>query len=469
MGVEKIDVSALVNKTKALLENEKISFSIRTTIKLLLKVIKILINQKTLNSRNSSIPPSKDPNRPPTTPKTKRKKKPGGQKGHKGSTLEPVDNPDEIKKSSVDRSTLPSGDYKSAGVEKRQVFDVKISLHVTEYQSEVLEDQDGNQWVADFPEGINNPTQYGNSIKAHCVYMSQFQLIPQRRVSDYCRDQLGLPLSKGSIQNFNQVAYEKLKDFEIWAYQTLLHSPFNNADETGVNVNKKGFWLHLLSNKEVALYHVDPARGSEAMNRMGVLPEYNGILCHDHWKPYYTYPCTHALCNAHHIRELERAHEQDNQKWAKRMQKFLVTINKEVNKTKNNVLSKDRIEKYRKKYRSILFEGEKECPENVKTSKKRGAQKQSKSRNLLNRLKNFENDTLRFMTNPIVSFTNNRAENDLRMTKVQQKISGCFRSLDGAKIFCRVRSYLLTCQKNEVNPAEAMKLLFEGKYPDFIS
>ena len=227
MGVEKIDVSALVNKTKALLENEKISFPIRTTIKLLLKVIKILINQKTLNSRNSSIPPSKDLNRPPTTPKTKRKKKPGGQKGHKGSTLEPVDNPNEIKKSSVDRSTLPSGDYKSAGVEKRQVFDVKISLHVTECQSEILEDQDGNQWVAAFPEGVNNPTQSGNSIKAHCVYMSQYQLIPQRRVSDYCRDQLGLPLSKGSIQNFNQVAYEKLKDFEIWAYQTLLHSPFN--------------------------------------------------------------------------------------------------------------------------------------------------------------------------------------------------------------------------------------------------
>ena len=248
-------------------------------------------------------------------------------------------------------------------------------------------------------------------------------------------------------------------------YQTLLHSPFNNADETGVNVNRKGFWLHLLSNKEVALYHVDPARGSEAMNRMGVLPEYKGILCHDHWKPYYTYPCTHALCNAHHIRELE----QDNQKWAKRMQKFLVTINKEVNKTKSHVLSKERIEKYRKKYRSILFEGEKECPENVKTSKKRGAQKQSKSRNLLNRLKNFENNTLRFMTTPIVPFTNNRAENDLRMTKVQQKISGCFRSLDGAKIFCRVRSYLLTCQKNGVNPAEAMKLLFEGNYPDFIS
>ena len=112
--------------------------------------------------------------------------------------------------------------------------------------------------------------------------MSQYQLIPQCRVSDYCRDQLGIHLSKGSIQNFNQVAYEKLKDFEIWAYQTLLNSPLNNADETGMNVNRKGFWLHLLSNKEVTLYHVDPARGSEAMNRMGVLPEYKGILCHDH-------------------------------------------------------------------------------------------------------------------------------------------------------------------------------------------
>ena len=276
MKIEKIDVSALVNKASALLKNEQMSFPIRTTIKLLLKVITALIKQKTLNSRNSSIPPSKDPNRPKDS-KSKKKKKPGGQKGHKGSHLEPTDNPDEVKKISIDRDTLPPAAYKAAGVEKRQIFDVKISLHITEYQGEVLEDQDGTHWVALFPEEVNNPTQYGNGIKAHCVYMSQFQLIPLRRVTEYCRDQLGIPLSKGSISNFNQAAYEKLEDFEMWARKTLLDSPLNNADETGVNVNGKGLWFHLLSNNKVALYPVDSARGTEAMNRMGVLPKYKGI------------------------------------------------------------------------------------------------------------------------------------------------------------------------------------------------
>ena len=468
MKVEKIDISALVNKARGLLKDEQMSFSARTIIKLLLKVITTLINQKTLNSRNSSIPPSKDPHRPRNS-KITGKKKPGGQKGHEGSSLKPVDNPDEIRKNFIDRSILPPGDYKSVGVEKRQIFDVKVSLHVVEYQSEVLEDQNGNRWVATFPPQVNSLTQYGNGIKSHCTYMSQFQLVPQRRVADYCRDQLGISLSKGSIQNFNQTAYEKLEDFEIWSRQTLLNSPLNNADETGVNVNGKRLWFHLLSNDRVALYQVDPVRGSEAMNRMGVLPQYEGILCHDHWKPYYTYSCTHALCNAHHIRELERAYEQDNQQWAKQMQSLLLDINKEVKKTENNVLPKQGIESYREKYRSILLEGAKECPENVEAVKKRGPTKQSKSRNLLNRLRNFENDTLRFMTNSVVPFTNNRAENDLRMTKVQQKISGCFRSLDGARIFCRVRSYILTCQKNGVNPAEALRLPFEGKLPDFMS
>ena len=177
------------------------------------------------------------------------------------------------------------------------------------------------------------------------------------------------------------------------------------------------------------------------MDEMGILSKYHGTLCHDHWKPYYRYTCKHALCNAHHIRELERAIEYDNQQWAERMQKLLLDINQVV-KESGGFLVATNAKAFRVQYQKILKEGQKECPPPVRPpgKKKRGRIPKSKFRNLLERLGAFENDTLRFMEDPIVTFTNNQGENDLRMTKVQQKISGCFRSHEGAKIFCRVRS-----------------------------
>jgi len=473
MKVENIDVTSSINNIRNLLKKDKtVSPAIVASIELLITVVTILLNQKNLNSRNSSKPPSQDPNRLRKTRKDKGqkrgKKKPGGQKGHPGANLKPVEIPDEIEEILIDRRTLPSGEYTQIGFEKRQVFDIKVSMKVTEHQGELLEDQNGNQWIANFPEGINNPTQYGNEVKSQSVYMSQFQLVPQLRVTDYFNDQLGLPISKASIQNFNQEAYKRLEDFEAWAKRMLLNSPLNNADETGVNVNGNRFWFHLLSNTQIALYQVDEKRGAEAMDRMGILPRYKGILCHDHWKPYYRYNCIHCLCNAHHLRELERAWEQDGQKWAKKMKALLEEINEKVKKTKTGKLSKKKIRYYQKRYRMILSKGEKECPL-VTPNGKRGRTKQSKSRNLLDRLKDFEDDTLRFMKETLVPFTNNRAENDLRMTKVQQKISGCFRSLGGAKVFCRIRSYLVTCRKNGVSPTDALRLLFEGKLPNFVT
>jgi transposase len=288
MTVDKIDVSAALAEAKKSLEEDKnISASTAAVFKLLITIVTILLNQKNINSRNSSKPPSQDPNRPRKTRRDKGgKRKPGGQKGHPGSTLSPIEKPDEVEEILIDRRTLPLGDYTSIGFEKRQVFDFEIKSHVVEYQGEVLEDQNGDQWVAHFPDGVDNPAQYSGSLKSHSVYMSQFQLIPQLRVADYFNDQLGIPLSKGSVQKFNQAAYKGLEKFEDWAKEILLISPVNNADETGVNVNGKRLWFHLLSNSQVALYQVDEKRGQEAMDRMGILPIYSGVGCPDHWKPY---------------------------------------------------------------------------------------------------------------------------------------------------------------------------------------
>jgi transposase len=211
-------------------------------------------------------------------------------------------------------------------------------------------------------------------------------------------------------------------------------------------------------------------RGSEAIDEFGILPEFGGILCHDHWKPYYKYACLHALCNAHHLRELEFAFGQDNQQWARRMQNLLEEINRKTQDS-GGKLSKHLQKKFRTEYRDVLKDADEECPPPDETRKKgqRGRIKKSKSRNLLERLRDYEDDVLRFMTSEIVPFTNNQGENDIRMTKVQQKVSGCFRSMEGAKFFCRIRSYLITCRKHGITPTTALDLLFQGKLPDFNS
>jgi transposase len=410
MIVENIDVHQTLEKARELLKKEKdLSPAFKSVFEVLILLVSLLVNRLGLNSRNSHIPPSKEPLRHRRTKSPGRRKKPGGQKGHAGTTLEKIETPDEIEEILIDRRTLPRGRYRSVGYEARQVFDMKVSLHVKEYR-----------------------------------------------------------LSKGSISNFNQEAYARLAPFESWAKKQLLASPVNHSDETGIRVDGKTFWLHNLSNDKLTFYHPDPQRGKPAIDRMEILPHYQGTVCHDHWKPYYRYESlSHALCNAHHLRELERAYEQEGQQWAKKMQTFLTTLHKQVEQS-GGILTGRKITNSRKRFRAILKKGEKECPVTPKTHGKRGRTKQSFSRNLLERFKNFEDDTLRFITSKNIPFTNNQAERDLRMTKVQQKISGCFRSLEGAKTFCRIRAFLSTCKKNNLSPTDALRNLFQGKLPNFI-
>ena len=249
-----------------------------------------------------------------------------------------------------------------------------------------------------------------------------------------------------------------------------LKGKFLRVTRPSINIDGKLHWLHCHSTPQYTLYYMHARRGTEAMNEKGVLPRFKGILCHDHWKPYYQYTdCQHALCNAHHLRELERAYEQDGQQWAKQMQVLLNNILADV-KQHGGSLPTEQAKRYTERYRDLLKQAEIECPppDQKKNPKQRGRVKRSKARNLLERLQLYEQDVLRFMTNSIVPFTNNQCESDLRMTKVQQKISGCFRSTEGADIFCSVRSYLSTCRKNNLTASQALAMLFAGKTPDFL-
>lgn len=469
LTLDNIDVETTIKEVNALLAKEpSLSPALRAALKALLLLVTALLNRLNLNSRNSSKPPSTDPNRP-RTGEGKSERKPGGQHGHVGSTLEPVDDPDEVRVLSVDRTALPEGHYQAVGFEARQVFDLAISLVVTEYRAEILKDARGQRFTAPFPEGVNRRAQYGNGLKAHAVYLSQYQLLPYNRIEEYFRAQLQIPISAGSLFNFNQEAFERLASFETSVCERLAASSLLHADETGINIDGQRQWLHCASNDQWTLFSPHAKRGTEAMDAMRILPRFGGILCHDHWKPYFRYHCLHALCNAHHLRELERAFEQDAQAWAKSMQELLIEGNQAVIDA-GGQLNVHRANDFRKRYRQVLATADEECPPPNATSPPghRGRLKRSKARNLLERLRNFENDVLRFMTTREVPFTNNQGENDIRMTKVQQKISGCFRSSEGAKIFCRIRSYLSTCRKQNVSSTQALTLLFSNQKPAFL-
>lgn len=482
MKINGVDVErTLASVRQSLRDDAGIPQSFRVVVEMLVLLVQALINQVTLGSHNSSIPPSQDPNRQKKRqregdPEQKdgAKRKPGGQKGRIGTTLKPVAEPDEVVELRIDPTVLPPGHtYRDDGFEARQVADLHITCVVTEYRAQVLKDERGQRYVAPFPVGVVAPIQYGASVKAYTVYLSQFQLLPYDRIRDQLQEHMGLPVSVGSIYNFNQEAAQRLTDlaFEGWVKQKLLLSPCNHADETGINISGQRFWLHTLSNSSLTLLMPHAKRGGEAMDEMGVLPQFSGILCHDHWKAYFRYTqCCHALCNAHHLRELERAWDQDRQHWAKAMKTFLLELNETVVQA-GGQLSPEEDARWRLRYRALLDEAKKECPapEKIHTGpRSKGRTPRSKARNLLERLAAFEAETLRFMTDRHVPFTNNQGENDLRMSKVQQKISGCFRSLDGAKAFCLIRSYLSTCRKNGVSATDAIQLLFHGSLPAFM-
>lgn len=473
MKIAAIDVEATIEAVRQGLDKEtELSPALRSALDALLVLVSVLVNRLTLNSKNSSKPPASDPNREKSSKRGRSSNKPGGQNGHPGTTLEPVPDPDEVTELPIDRRTLPKGHhYRVVGYEARQVIDIDIRRFVTEYRAQVLEDDQGNRYVATFPEGVTRAVQYGEQVKTQAVYLSQFQLLPYERIADHFEDQIQVPVSTGSIFNFNQEAYQRLAPFENWVKTQLAQATSMHADETGINIGGQRHWLHCASTERLTWFEPHAKRGTEAMDEIGILPKYRGVLCHDHWKPYYQYTaCAHALCNAHHLRELERAWEQDRQAWAKEMQALLLAINQAVDEA-GGCLPADEAEHWRRRYRALLEKAEHECPPPDESQRrgKRGRLKRSKARNLLERLRDFEQDVLRFMVVTDVPFTNNQGENDIRMTKVQQKISGCFRSFQGATFFCRIRSYLSTCRKHGVSATEALSLLFAGKSPAFMS
>jgi transposase len=221
MTIQNIDVEATIARVKALIAEEKgISPALKASLEVMLLLMSLLLSRLGLNSKNSSKPPSMDKNRVKEL-KSQSGRKPGGQKGHNGTLLQPVSDPDEIKVLEIDRTTLPEGKYREIGYETRQVIDLDIAKVVTEYRAQVLMDQHCNRYVAPFPDGVTRPVQYGNGVKVNSVYMSQYQLVPYNRIEDHFLDQMQMPISAGSVYNFNLDAFARLEAFDKWVKNQL--------------------------------------------------------------------------------------------------------------------------------------------------------------------------------------------------------------------------------------------------------
>ena len=427
------------------------------------------------NSKNSSKPPSTDGYNKPD-PKSQRNpsdRLSGGQPGHKGSTLNKVDKPN-----TVDITPLETCSHCSASLtqtpvlatERRQVFDLpKVALHVIEHQVEVKRCTCcGEKSKSEFPKGVTNHTQYGTNIQAILTYFSQYQLLPYKRIQEMFKDIFNMNLSQGTIKNVLARGSDGLDEFITQTKEALLNSPVNHFDETGMRVDTNLHWLHVASNEALTYYFLHKNRGSIAINEMGILPNYQGYAMHDHWISYYTYlECVHLLCNAHHLRELVYAAEQYEQVWPTQLIQCLLDIKIAVAESVNeglSSLSKEQLNQFNQQYDEILAQGKAEIPIlPAPKKKKKGITKRHKSHNLHARLVEHKAEVLGFMNDLFLPFDNNLAERDIRMAKLKQKISGCFRTEDGGEFFSRFRSYISTVRKQGINQYDALIDLFNNQ------
>jgi transposase len=421
------------------------------------------------NSNNSSKPPSTDgygKKGKNNNSREKSERNTGGQKGHEGNTLLQSETPDNI----IDiKPNLCKCGHDISNIEGevkcRQEFDIpEITINITEFRIHKIKCPICNEiHITEFPERITQPVQYGENMKALMVYLSNYQLIPLERTREIIENLTGQNVSQGTIVNVTERVYENLETFEDTIKEQLKKEEIIHTDETGMRSEGKTKWIHSVSTENLTHYAIHDKRGTKATEEIGILGEFEGTMVHDHWKPYYTFNnCTHAECNAHHLRNLKGVYESYKHEWASSMGSLLIEIHRNVNELKNNGCNEmcevDK-KKYMETYHNILLEGRKEIEIKgpITISKITGKPLKGKSLNLLEQLADYDIETLAFMYDFNVPFDNNLAERDIRMVKLRQKISGCFRGVNGGKQFCRIRSYISTCRKNGKDILVALK------------
>lgn len=421
------------------------------------------------NSQNSSRAPSTDRSRqrdhrpssqskePPPKPKSLRGRsgrKPGGQRGHPGRTLEFCEQPKQIQLHRLeecacgeDLSRQPAQDY-----ERRQVFELPpLQLQCTEHRAEIKDCPCCHALqTALFPSEIKAPVQYGKSFLALLSYLYDAQQCSSRRIRQMCAELFDYAVSESTIQDARQDQFQSLEPFEQHLMEILPQQPVLHADETGVLINKVTHWLHVLATPLLTFFSIQTKRGAEAIQAIGIIPRFTGWLMHDFLSSYLGFEnCLHTFCKSHLLRELVFLFEEHGQAWAGRLHDLFLEMFLRVKqrKARDAPLGPKELHRWFRRYRRILCQGRRANPAR-RQQRQRGRPKQSKAQNLLDRLQAYDYCILAFLFEFEVPFTNNEGERPLRMVKVRLKVSGCFRTLSGACRHARIASYISTLRKH---------------------
>ena len=455
-------------------EKDALILMLQGQITVLQEAVKQMQSRLNMSSRNSSKPPSSDGLNKPS-PKSLRvagQRPTGGQKGHPGSTLCQATQPDKVVVHGVpDQCNACQRKLSFAYVgETRQVFDLPtLRFEVTEHHAMQAICSCGQVHTGEFPAGVNAGVQYGPRAQAAMVHLNQNHAVSLQRTAALMKDFFDLPVSQATVVKAALAGAEILQPTVQGIGQACITSAVLHADETGLRVARKLHWLHVLATDTLTWVGCHPKRGTEAFEALALLQQFQGVLVHDGWMPYKALPCQHALCNAHHLRELTYLLEEQGQAWAADMIELLThashldNVNCADGQSPNYNAQKHQtqVRDLRHLYDAILAQAQGDNPRAL-SSGKRGRPKQSKATNLIGRLRDYSDDVWRFMTQANVPFTNNLAEQTVRMPKVKQKVSGCFRTMQGAQTYCVIRSYCATLLKQGANIFEALVATFKG-------
>lgn len=432
--------------------------------------IKELEGQASKNSKNSSKPPSSDGLKKTTSLRVASGRKPGGQAGHVGRTLEQTDTPDLVIRHALPercdacQATLSNSD---AQVSRRgQVFDIPaVRFEVVEHQTLRLRCPCGKLHESEFSPEVCEVAQYGPNVRALAVHLTQGQLLPFARAGELIKDVYGLDISPATLVQWVHEAAQALAPTVQAIVQSVQAAGVVHVDESGLRVASSLQWLHTAVTPTHTWYGVHPKRGMQAITDHGVLPDYAGVLVHDCWAPYWSLDCAHSLCGAHLLRELVYQKETTAQAWAQGLIELLLAANQACKAARqaDTAVQSAQVEAFASQYRALVHEGQAQNMPAPKAPGQRGRVKQSSAFNLLRRLLEREQEVLRFVRDLEVPFTNNLAERAIRMPKVKQRISGCFRTLPGAENFCTIRSYLDTARKQGFGMLHAMRAVFSGQ------
>ena len=465
----KADIASLRKEGKIPKEADVVFSGLCRLLGILMAILLEKTTKKT--SRNSSIPPSqtgKDETR--KAPKKNRdmdaaRNSMTGENFRK-ITVEKISTVETCDSCGTDLS-----DIEPSAREQRILLDIKYTVEEVKVVADIKDCPECRaRTKGRFPENMPGPLQYGDGIKAFVINLLIAQMLSLRRGVELVQAISGIKLSEATCLGYIQRLYDSLEAWEAAARERLLTRPALHTDETGLRVNGKNQWLHVLTDESLTLRFLHRKRGKEAIESIGIIPVYTGVLIHDCWASYFAYTlCKHQLCGSHLLRELTFIVESNGYRWVRLMKKVLCEICHEVNKSETGVLGEAECRKYRKRYRTILTQGGKEMPGIPQRREgKRGRIAKSFAHNLLERLLKHEGSVLRFMSEPDVSFTNNAGERKIRMSKVKMKVSGCFRTERSAHAWCRISSYLDSMAELGYNPLVAIQIALASNAADMI-